>query len=338
MTVANIAWLDAFLEMLAAEQGAAANTLDAYKRDLRLYHNFLTQRKRDALSAREEDIADFMEHLAKLGRAASSVARQLSAIKKFHLFLMQENGRFDDPSQNISRPKTTRPLPKMLSETDTEKLLAATRALPEETKSAYHTKTRLICLIEVLYATGLRVSELVTLRRQNINLQRQHLIVRGKGGRERMIPLSGAAIQALTQWTQLRDEDARTRLSPYLFPSHAQGGHLTRQRFTQILGQLAIQAGLGDKHISPHVLRHAFATHLLSHGADLRAVQQMLGHADISTTQIYTHILEARKQALVQHGHPLAQSTVEANIEANRESHKKIESAENQSKIKKIKP
>jgi len=323
MTVANIAWLDAFLEMLAAEQGAATNTLDAYKRDLRLYHDFLIKRKRDALSAREEDIADFMAHLAKLGRAPSSAARQLSAIKKFHLFLMQENGRFDDPSQNISRPKTKRPLPKMLSEEDTEKLLVATRALPEETNAAYHAKARLICRIEVLYATGLRVSELVTLRRPNINLQRQHLIVRGKGGRERMIPLSGAAIQALAQWTQLRDEDARTRLSPYLFPSHAKGGHLTRQRFTQMLERLAIEAGLGDKHISPHVLRHAFATHLLSHGADLRAVQQMLGHADISTTQIYTHILEARKQALVQHGHPLAQSNMG------------VESAENQSKIEK---
>ncbi|MGD9867294.1 MAG: site-specific tyrosine recombinase XerD [Hyphomicrobiales bacterium] len=299
-----------FLEMLSAERGAAPNTLEAYARDLADFLAFLSRRRRSASNARGEDISDYLETLTSAGLASSSRARRLSALRQFYRFLYAEEYRKDDPAASIEGPKRSRPLPKVLSVDDVDRLLkAATEPAGREAKEGGgRLRTlRMNCLVEILYATGLRVSELVSLPRSVAKTRDRVLTVRGKGGRERMVPLSRAALEALACYVdELEANSPALARSPWLFPSSSGQGHLTRQRFAQELKAVAARAGIDPARLSPHVLRHAFASHLLERGAELRAVQQLLGHADISTTQIYTHVLEERLRQLVLTHHPLA--------------------------------
>ena len=297
--------------MLSAERGAAGNTLEAYRRDLLDFAQFLLPRKRTVQHADAGDLSAYLAWLHDQGLAASTAARRLSALKQFYLFLFSEGTRTDNPTSAIDSPKLGRPLPKVLSEAEVSSLLKATSDAAAQARGKSRLKAlRLSCLLELLYATGLRVSELVSLKRRVIGDDDRFLIVRGKGGRERLVPLSAAARQAVLDYAAAlkQVEDVSGKRSEWLFPSSAKGGHLTRQRFGQELKSLAAQAGIATERVSPHVLRHAFASHLLANGADLRAVQQMLGHADISTTQIYTHVLDERLKQLVQDHHPLARS------------------------------
>lgn len=291
-----------FLEMLGAERGAAENTLLSYERDLADFLLFLNQRGQSAASAREPDIGAYLERIAGRGLAPSSRARKLSAIRQFFKFLYGEGLRGDDPSAAIESPKQSRPLPKILSVAEVDALLDTARRLVEEAKPGRRAQAlRLYCLLEILYATGLRVTELVSLPRVALMGGDRFMTVKGKGGRERIVPFTDAASAAAEAYlASLEQKNPR-----WLFPSRGKQGHLTRQRFTQELKELAARAGLEPARLSPHVLRHAFASHLLERGAELRAVQQLLGHADISTTQIYTHILEERLRELVLEHHPL---------------------------------
>lgn len=291
-----------FLDMMSAERGASPHTRAAYGRDLNNLAGFLNRRKIDLQQASEADLSDYMSWLNQQGMAASTVARHLSSLRHFYKFLLLEESRADNPTEALKRPQTQRPLPKLLSLAETEALIHAAQSLPQESQAEKAKRARAICLIEVLYATGLRVSELVSLPRAAMD--GPLLIVRGKGGRDRLVPLSEPARVAIADWQA--QQSAREKASTYLFPAGGKAGHLTRQRLSQILDDLARRAGLDGKRVSPHVLRHAFATHLVERGADLRAVQQMLGHADISTTQIYAHVLDERKKQLVAKGHPLA--------------------------------
>ncbi len=297
--------VDTFLEMLAAERGAARNTLQAYRRDLADFSAFVAARGRLPEDADGTAVRDYLAHLSGAGMAASTSARRLSALRQFFRFLYAEGLRDDDPCATIDSPRQGRSLPRHLSEDEVEQLLAAAR------RRGGADGTRLVALLEVLYATGLRVSELVGLPRSALSRDGQMLIVRGKGGKERMIPLGDAATEALAAYEAVRGGFApkgrsARRESPWLFPSRSRDGPLTRARFAQMLKAVALEAGLDAARISPHVLRHSFASHLLAHGADLRALQQMLGHADIATTQIYTHVLDERLKALVARSHPLA--------------------------------
>ena len=294
--------------MLSAERGASGNTLDAYSRDLVDLAVFVSARKRGMLTAQPEDLRDYLRELHDAGLAASTAARRLSAMKQFYLFLFSEGTRTDNPTTVIDSPKLGRPLPKVLSEAEVSSLLKATLDAVTNSQGVARRKAlRLHCLLELLYATGLRVSELVSLRRRAIGTDDRFLTVRGKGGRERLVPLSSAARAAVLDYVEaLKAAEAQSGVSEWLFPSSSRNGHLTRQRFAQELKGVAVAAGLDAERVSPHVLRHAFASHLLANGADLRAVQQMLGHADISTTQIYTHILDERLKQLVRDHHPLS--------------------------------
>ncbi len=293
--------VDTFLEMLAAERGAASNTLQAYRRDLADFSAFVAARGRLPEDADGTAVRDYLAHLSGAGMAPSTSARRLSALRQFFRFLYADGLRDDDPCATIDSPRQGRPLPRHLSEDEVEQLLAAAG------RRGGAGGTRLVALLEVLYATGLRVSELVGLPRSALSRDSQMLIVRGKGGKERMIPLGDAAAEALAAYGAVRGEfAAKGRESPWLFPSRSRDGHLTRARFAQMLKVVALEAGLDAARVSPHVLRHSFASHLLAHGADLRALQQMLGHADIATTQIYTHVLDERLKALVARAHPLA--------------------------------
>lgn len=302
--------LEAFLEMLSAERGAARNTLDAYQRDLKDFSGFLAAHGKPATGAATKDIRDYLEGLLAQGLSASTAARRLSAIRQFHGFLFADGVRSDDPCGSIEGPRRARPLPKTLTVEEVDALLAAARRAEdgrtqEEAVLAYK-RARLICLMEVLYATGLRVSELVGLPLSAVRGDERFLAVSGKGGRERLVPLSETARAAIDAYLPLRSMRLGDHVSPWLFPSRGRQGHLTRHRFAQLLKDLSVDAGLDPTRVSPHTLRHAFASHLLANGADLRAVQQMLGHADISTTQIYTHVLDERLKDLVQTHHPLA--------------------------------
>ncbi len=293
--------IEAFLEMLAAERGAARNTLAAYGRDLDHFATFLAARGRPAEKARTEDLRAYLAALDRKGLAPVTVARRLSALRQFHRFLFAEGLRGDDPTTALDSPRRGRPLPKILSEAEVERLLGGARGRggPEG--------ARLVALLELLYATGLRVSELVSLPLAAGARDARVLIVRGKGAKERMIPLSEPARLALAAYKRVRRHFLPGGAeSKWLFPSRWQKSHLTRQRLGQILKRLAVEVGIDPAKVSPHVLRHAFASHLLDHGADLRSVQQMLGHADITTTQIYTHVLNERLKALVRDHHPLA--------------------------------
>lgn len=293
--------LETFLDMMAAERGASAHTLAAYQRDLKSLADFLNRRNRALDTAMADDLDAYMSDLNRRGMAASTAARHLSSLRHFYKFLQGEAVRDDNPTDKLRRPKAHRPLPKLLSVAETEALIEAAYALPQKSDKQIYDRARAICLIEVLYATGLRVSELVGLPRRAAEGDGRVLMVRGKGGRERMVPLSETAKAALMTWRDMVDGKA-----DFLFPARSKAGHLSRQRFTQILEKLAMGAGLSPRRISPHVVRHAFATHLVENGADLRAVQHMLGHADISTTQIYTHVLEERKKRLLLDAHPLS--------------------------------
>lgn len=299
--------VETFLEMLAVERGGAANTIESYRRDLTDVAGFLARRKRSLLDAGEEHLRGYLRSLSDAGMAASTAARRLSAMRQFYRFLYAEGLRGDDPTSAIDSPKRGRALPKYLSEAEVEALLTAAR------RHGTAESARLVALLEVLYATGLRVSELVGLPLSALSRDGWMLTVRGKGGKERMVPLNEVARQAVRDYYGLRERflrKARNR-SPkagtYLFPSRGRDGHLTRVRFSQLLKELAAEAGLDPRRVSPHVLRHSFASHLLAHGADLRSLQQMLGHSDISTTQIYTHVLDERLKALVEAAHPLAE-------------------------------
>ncbi|WP_428245689.1 site-specific tyrosine recombinase XerD [Ferrovibrio sp.] len=296
--------IEAFIEMLGAERGLAKNTLEAYANDLADFAGFLTTREAVPQSVGIEILRDYTQSLSDAGLKPATAARRLSALRQFFKFMASEGVRDDDPSALLDAPKRGRPLPKILSEAEVELLLAQARHLREDPAE----NARLTALLEILYATGLRVSELVGLRFPPFGDDQRFLLIRGKGNKERLVPLSDVARAAIREYVQdWRGEFlAPKQMSPWLFPSRGESGHLTRQRLGQLLKELAAAAGIAVAKVSPHVLRHAFASHLLAHGADLRAVQKMLGHADISTTQIYTHVLEARKQALVQAHHPLA--------------------------------
>jgi len=303
--------IELLLDMLAAERGAAKNTLEAYNRDLADFSAHLAARKRSIANGRSEDVRAYLTGLAGRRFSPTSVARRLSAIRQLYRFLYLEGHRADDPAGAIEGPKRGRPLPKILSVADVDRLLAAARANldqadkppPERLRAA-----RLVCLLEVLYATGLRVSELVSLPLGAGARDTRVLMVRGKGGKERLVPLNDAAKRAMAEYLALRREAGELAKSQWLFPSFGESGHLTRQHFARELKALAQTAGLRPAALSPHVLRHAFASHLLQNGADLRSVQMLLGHADISTTQIYTHVLDERLKSLVRDLHPLAES------------------------------
>ena len=305
----NFRRIEAFLEMLSAERGAAKNTLAAYRRDLVDYASALSAKGLSFDNADRSAISAYLAVLKQVGLSTATSARRLSALRQFHQFLVSERIRPDDPTRIIEGPKRTRHLPRTLSIEAVDDLIKAAESLAEDGK-VDGLRTR--CLIEVLYATGLRVSELVSLPVQSAIGDPRVLIVRGKGGRERMVPLGASARAAIIDYLCVRPvfltQARRALAEKFLFPSDGIEGHLTRQRFGQILKEIACIAGIDPKSVSPHSLRHAFASHLLERGADLRSVQQMLGHADISTTQIYTHVLEARLKALVDNHHPLAPS------------------------------
>jgi integrase/recombinase XerD len=298
----NATLIELFLDMLAAERGASANTLDAYRRDLA---DFSTGTS--VATADSDALRAYLGQLAGRGLAPASVARRLSAIRQLYRFLYSEGHRSDDPGAAIEGPKRGRTLPKVLSVKQVDDLLAQAReAVNTKAKSERLRAARLNCLLEVLYATGLRVSELVALPEAAARPNQSMLVIRGKGGRERLVPLNEAAKRTMTDYLALRLE-AKLDKSKWLFPSFGESGHLSRQHFARELKALAAAAGLKASQVSPHVLRHAFASHLLQNGADLRVVQTLLGHADISTTQIYTHVLEERLKSLVRDLHPLAE-------------------------------
>jgi integrase/recombinase XerD len=306
--------IDLYLDMLAAERGAAANTLEAYRRDLSDFSADLGDHGGSIAKAGSDNIRDYLGRLAARGFSAASVARRLSAIRQLYRFLYAEGHRKDDPAAAIEGPKRGRALPKVLSVGHVDQLLATARKGMNDGATMQRVRAaRLNCLLEVLYATGLRVSELVALPASAAQRDQRMLIVRGKGNKERLVPLNESAKAAMRDYLALREEAARAKKGPaktakWLFPSFGASGHITRQHFARDLKALAAAAGLKPKQVSPHVLRHAFASHLLQNGADLRSVQTLLGHADISTTQIYTHVLEERLKSLVRDLHPLAES------------------------------
>jgi len=305
-----------FLDMVAAERGAAANTIAAYTADLADLAGFLAVRGVTLPSATTADLAAYLAALGGRGFAAASVARRLSAIRQFYRFLFAEGRRGDDPSAILEGPRRQRPVPRVLTIAQVDRLIATARAAVEaqETRSGRLRALRLVCLVELLYATGLRVSELIALPASAAAGEQEMLIVRGKGGRERLVPLTDAARAAMRAYREAMtrpDGDGAAAAPPkWLFASSGGDGHLTRQHAARELKTLAAAAGLGAD-VSPHVLRHAFASHLLHNGADLRVVQTLLGHADISTTEIYTHVLDERLRSLVRDLHPLSPSAAE---------------------------
>ncbi|KQV35191.1 MULTISPECIES: site-specific tyrosine recombinase XerD [unclassified Rhizobium] len=302
--------VESFLEMMSAERGAAVNTLSSYERDLEDACSFLKTRGVSALAAGSEDLRAYLAHLSQQGFMASSQARRLSALRQFYKFLYAEGLRGDDPTGVLDAPKKARSLPKTLSIDDVSKLITQAETEAQDASPGRLQRQRMHALIELLYATGMRVSELVSLPASVLSQNGRFLVIRGKGNKERLVPLSRSAISAVaTYGTALAAETAATEGaedSPWLFPSSGKAGYLPRQVFARDLKDLAARAGIRVATISPHVLRHAFASHLLANGADLRAVQELLGHSDISTTQIYTHVLEERLHQLVQNHHPLA--------------------------------
>ncbi len=309
---AKLAIVERFLEMLSAERGHSANTLDAYSRDLANFSSFIHKRDRALERATADDVTNFIALMVEEGLAASSRARRLSALKQFFRFLVADGIRADDPAAMVGGPKREAALPKTLTVDEVDLLLAAARRKVDESRNGQRAKAlRLYCLLEILYATGMRVSELVALPRSALIGDERTLTIKGKGGRQRMVPLNPAAQDVLVLF--LRERDAATASehgnggSPWLFPSWGQQGHLTRQRLAQELKLLAHQAAIDPSRVSPHVLRHAFASHMLERGADLRALQKLLGHADISTTQVYTHLREGHLRRIVHEHHPLSE-------------------------------
>jgi integrase/recombinase XerD len=301
--------MQAFLAMMASERGAADNTVQAYRRDIGDFLQFLDGRGRTPATTEPADISAYLRAMSEAGLAPTSRARRLSGLRQFFKFLRAEGAIADDPARGFSGPKKGRTLPKFLSVAEVDRLIEAARRRTGRGKGRERVRAlRLYALIELLYATGMRVSELVTLPRTVLAGDRRVMTIKGKGGRERLVPLNGAARAALDDYLNVGGEEDVSRMlkTKWLFASRSAEGHLTRQRLAQELKELALEAGLDPARVSPHVLRHAFASHLLDRGADLRSVQQLLGHADISTTQIYTHVLEERLKKLVFEKHPLA--------------------------------
>jgi len=299
-----------FLDMQAAERGAGRNTLEAYARDLDDLADHLAAAGTTVAAATTADLRGYLTALAKRGFKASSVARRLSAVRQLYRFLYAEGHRGDDPAAVIEGPKRGRVLPKVLSIAEVDRLLATAHGAAAEGARSEGERLRalrLACLLEVLYATGLRVSELIALPASAARRDERMLVVRGKGGKERLVPLNDAAKRAMRAYLDALGKPQDGAPSKWLFPSFGESGHLTRQHAARELKVLASAAGIGAARVSPHVLRHAFASHLLQNGADLRVVQTLLGHADISTTQIYTHVLDERLKSLVRDLHPLAE-------------------------------
>jgi len=290
----------AFIEMLTAERGASKNTEVAYTADLKTLEAFLARRKQKPVTADADALRAYLKSLHYVGMTPRTVARRLSVMRQLFRFLLSERLRADDPASTLDPPRLGRPLPKILSRAEVDQLIQAAEAKGGEDGG------RMATLLEILYGTGLRVSELVTLPLSAVERDPTVLVVRGKGEKDRMVPLSDPARAAIVSWLHVRAGMLGDESSRYLFPSRGQTGHLTRQRFAQLLKEAALAAGLDPARVSPHVLRHAFASHLLEGGADLRSVQLMLGHSDIVTTQIYTHVLDEKLRALVQDKHPLA--------------------------------
>jgi integrase/recombinase XerD len=295
-------WIEAFLEMMAVERSAARNTLTAYARDLADAQGFLAARDRDLSAASAEDVEAYFAALGARGLAPATAARRRAALRQFYRFVLGEGWRPDDPARRVDAPKAGRPLPKVLSRVEVEGLIAA--ACARDGASGL----RLACMIELLYASGLRISELLALPLAALQRDPAYLIVKGKGGKERLAPLGDAARAAVRAYLPARAGFIAkgAKSSPWLFPSRGASGRLTARRTAQMLDEAALAAGMDPERVSPHVLRHAFATHLLEGGADLRAVQTLLGHADIATTQIYTHVAQDRLREVVEKGHPLA--------------------------------
>ncbi|WP_019645803.1 site-specific tyrosine recombinase XerD [Novispirillum itersonii] len=299
--MAGAALLEAFLEMMLVERGASPRTIDAYRRDLTDF--FASLRGEDPVQASSDALRRYVQGLAAAGLAPRTAARRISALRQFYRFLLAEGRRRDDPTSLLDTPQLGRPLPKFLTEEETARLLAVVSSGDDADS------LRRRALLELLYATGLRVSELVSLPLASVSRDQPTLIVMGKGAKERLVPLTEVARTAVKTYLPHRRGffPKGARDSRWLFPSpRAQDGHLTRDGFFKMLIQIGIQAGIPPTRLSPHVLRHTFATHLLAHDADLRSVQQMLGHSDIATTELYTHVLDDRLRATVQSSHPLA--------------------------------
>ncbi|WP_234684754.1 site-specific tyrosine recombinase XerD [Bradyrhizobium monzae] len=304
-----------FLDMLAAEQGAGPNTLDAYRRDLTDFSEFLGRTGHGFADAETQTLRDYLADLDTRGFKSSSVARRLSAMRHLFRFLLNERIRTEDPAAILSGPKRGRGLPKVLSISDVDRMLRRAKETSDAADASPSQRLRslrLYCLLEVLYATGLRVSELVSLPRTAAKRDARMIVVRGKGDKERLVPLNEASRQAMADYLAATEaakgeKKGSVATTKWLFPSFGESGHLTRQHFARDLKELAVASGLQARLVSPHVLRHAFASHLLHNGADLRIVQTLLGHTDISTTQIYTHVVEERLKSLVRDLHPLAE-------------------------------
>ncbi|GGE42175.1 site-specific tyrosine recombinase XerD [Actibacterium pelagium] len=305
MTPDHRRWLSSFLDAMAAERGAAKNTLESYARDLTDFAEWL-ERRGSSLEAADQDMVEaYLIHCDAQGLATSTRARRLSSIKQLFRFAFEEDWRDTNPALQIKGPGRARRLPKTLSIEEVDALLEAARTAPRD-------PLRAICLMELLYATGMRVSELVSLPVSAVRGDPRMLLVTGKGNKERMVPLSNPARDALADWVAFRDANEELKqkkgqpASKFLFPSRGKLGHLTRHAMYQQIKEMALRAGVDPSRVTPHTLRHAFATHLLSGGADLRTIQVLLGHADISTTEIYTHVLDERLRELVLTQHPLA--------------------------------
>lgn len=303
--------ISAFLDAQAAESGAARNTLLAYGRDLLDFSDWLSGQGADLIGMSREQVEDYLTHCDDAGLSRATRARRLSSIRQFTRFALDEGWREDDPAGRISGPGRQQRLPKTLDRAEVQAMLDA---LPQLGRNAVE-RARNLVLVELIYATGMRVSELVELPVSACRGNPALLLIRGKGGKERMVPLSAPARQALAGWLKLRDhapaDSALGRLvngrgGRWLFPATSKEGHMTRQAMNALLDQLAVAAGIDPARVSPHVIRHAFATHLLEGGADLRAIQTLLGHADLGTTEIYTHVMDARMRDLVLNHHPLA--------------------------------
>ncbi|KUP92482.1 site-specific tyrosine recombinase XerD [Tritonibacter horizontis] len=311
----DMQWISTFLDAQAAELGAARNTLLAYGRDLKDVAQWLSAKKMRFSNAQQADIEAYLILCDGQGLSRATRARRLSSIKQIYRFAFEEGWRADNPALQIKGPGRAKSLPKTLTITEVDRLLAAARDVGRSAAD----RTRNTCLMELLYATGMRVSELVSLPVASARGNPRMLLIRGKGDKERMVPLSPPARQALAAWLNQRDTNEAAREgkghkpSLHLFPSHSKEGHLTRHRFYLLIKELAVAGGVSPEKVTPHTLRHAFATHLLANGADLRAIQALLGHADIATTEIYTHVLDARLAELVHMHHPLAGNTDDSN-------------------------
>jgi integrase/recombinase XerD len=295
-------WTEAFLEMMAVERSAARNTLTAYAKDLEDASGFLAKRGLDLADASLEDVEAYFGDLSARGLAPSTAARRRAAVRQFYRFVLGEGWRKDDPSRRVDAPRKGRPLPKVLSRDEVDRLIAAATARDGAQG------LRVACMIELLYASGMRISELLALPLAALARDPAYLIVKGKGGKERLAPLNEAARTAVRAYLPVRKSfvPKGQKDNPWLFPSRGEGGRLSGRRFSQLLEEAAVAAGIDPAKVSPHVLRHAFATHLLEGGADLRVVQTLLGHADIATTQIYTHVAGDRLREVVETRHPLA--------------------------------